>query len=373
MAQFDTTGYDRHYAGEVKQFDPTQFMSSKKAKIIGRASQFAIVASQLAVDDANIDFTHLNKSSIGVAIGTTMGEPQIMEKVDSQVFPNNKPLDYDLNSSMTYPAGSIARNVAYHFQINGVNTVYSSACAAGNYSIAYGYDMISQGKMDYMLCGGSDALSRIAYTGFGRLFAMAPEKCQPFDKNRKGMMIGEGAGVVFLETLESAQKRGAHIYAEVLGYGMSCDAHHMTNPSAVGVAKGIKKVLAKTNSKVEDIDYICAHGTGTKENDRAESAAIHELFYKAGNKVPVSSIKSMLGHTMGAASALESVACCLMLEHQCIPPTINFTEKDEECNVDCVPNKSRNQKIKIVLNNSQAFGGNNACIILNRLNRSRKS
>ena len=193
---------------------------------------------------------------------------------------------------------------------------------------------------------------------------MAPEKCQPFDKNRKGMMVGEGAGMFVIESLQRAQARNAPIYAEILGYGLSCDAKHMTLPSVEGLGSVMKKAVQETGIKQEDIDYISAHGTGTKTNDSTEAQAINRVFPKEKKKIPTSSIKSMLGHTMGAASAIEAITCVLAIQNSIIPPTINFEEPDEECDIDCVPNKARQQKVKIALNNSFAFGGNNACLVL---------
>ncbi len=217
-----------------------------------------------------------------------------------------------------------------------------------------------------MLVGGTDALSRIAFTGFGRLFAMSPDQCKPFDINRKGMLLGEGSAMLLLESEEHAIKRKANIYAQVLGYGLSCDAHHMTQPSSVGISKAIENAVLFSQIKKEKVGYISAHGTGTTENDKAETSAIYKAFGELAKQIPISSIKSILGHTMGAASAFEAIACSLAIKDEEIPPTINFEEKDPECDIDCVPNFSRKKKLDIVLNNSSAFGGNNACLVLGK-------
>jgi len=242
-----------------------------------------------------------------------------------------------------------------------------TACAAGNYAIGYGFDQLQLGRADVMIVGGADAMSRIAFTGFNRLFAMAPDKCQPFDKNRKGMMVGEGAGMLILEALESALKRKAPIYAEILGYGMSCDAHHMTIPEVRGVARVMKSALGSTGVKPEEVDYLNAHGTGTVPNDKTESAAIWQVFGDYTPSLAVSSIKSMTAHTMGAASALEAIATVLAVKNDLIPPTINFETKDPECDIDCVPNTARKKKVHIALSNSFAFGGNNSTLILKKI------
>ncbi len=221
-------------------------------------------------------------------------------------------------------------------------------------------------RADIILAGGSDPFSRISFTGFNQFSAVAPERCQPFDKNRKGMMVAEGAGVLVLETLESALKRNAPIYAEILGYGLSCDAQHMTQPSIEGISQCIIKAMNEAGINKDDVDYISAHGTGTLANDRAECAAIKKIFGQLYKRIPVSSIKSMLGHTMGAASALEAITCALVVKNNIIPPTINVETPDPECDIDCVPNEARNHKVNIALNNSYAFGGNNASLVLKK-------
>jgi 3-oxoacyl-[acyl-carrier-protein] synthase II len=217
-----------------------------------------------------------------------------------------------------------------------------------------------------MIAGGADPLTRYAFAGFGRLFAMAPEKCQPFDKNRKGMMLGEGSAILVLETLDSAIKRNGHIYAEILGYGLSCDANHMTVPKVDGIVKVIEKAIKNSGIKKEDVDYISAHGTGTLANDKTECEAVKRVFGGIIEKISMSSIKSMLGHTMGAASAIEALTCCLAIKNQIMPPTVNYEMPDLECDIDCIPNKAKKKNINVALNNSFAFGGNNACLVLRK-------
>jgi 3-oxoacyl-[acyl-carrier-protein] synthase II len=244
--------------------------------------------------------------------------------------------------------------------------MFSTACAAGNYAIGYGFDLIKQGRADIVLAGGSEPLSKVAFTGFNQFSAVAPERCQPFDKNRKGMIVAEGAGILVVESLERALNRNAPIYAEILGYGLSCDAYHMTKASVEGLAACMKKAIREAGISHKEVDYISAHGTGTVANDRNECAAIREVFGSDYQKIPVSSIKSMLGHTMGAASALEALACSLVVKYDMIPPTINFETPDPECDIDCVPNTARKHTVSIALNNSYAFGGNNASLVLKK-------
>jgi 3-oxoacyl-[acyl-carrier-protein] synthase II len=268
-----------------------------------------------------------------------------------------------------YPCNVVPSHIAVEFDLRGPCLMIPTACAAGNYAIGYGFDMIRTGRTDLMLAGGADPFSRITYMGFARLGAIAPERCQPFDKNRKGMVPGEGAAVLVLEPLEDAQARGATIYAEVLGYGVSCDSHHMTaaHPQGDGAIRAMAMALKESGRSTADVDYISAHGTGTPTNDRVEAIAVRTLFGERAPCVPMSSIKSMIGHTMGAASAIEAVACSLAIHTGVIPPTMNFGEPDEGSELDYVPNQARRTDPRIVLNNAYAFGGNNASLCLARL------
>jgi len=360
---FDTKEHFHHYGGQMKNFQAEEFLTKNKIKLMGKASHLAIAAAKLALKDAGLKNSDLENSA--VLMGTTVGEGQKMEEIDAVWLKKGKDA-VDIWSILQYPVNNISSNLALELKARGINRMFTTACAAGNYAIGYGFDLLQLGKADIVIAGGSDAFSYVAFTGFSQVRAMAVKICQPFDKNRKGMLVGEGAGVLTLETLESALERGALIYAEILGYGLSCDAAHMTNPSPDGVAMCMQDALAKTNLKPEEIDYVCAHGTGTIHNDQAESIAINRVFNN--RKVPVSSIKSMLGHTMGAASALETIACCLAVKNDILPPTINFATPDPECDIDCVPNKARKQKNNIVINNGFAFGGNNACLVIKKFN-----
>jgi len=360
---FDTSDYSIHKGGEVKNFHPEHFIDKRKIKHLGRASQMAIAATRFALEDAGLKECDIGKA--GVLLGTTMGETQILEELDRiWVESGQSGLVEDL--IVWYTSNNLSVNVATHFSCDGFNAVMPTACSSANYATGYGFDLIRQGEGEVFFCGGVDAFSRVAFTGFSRLLAMAPEKCQPFDKNRKGMMLGEGAGVLLLESLEHAQKRGAKIYAEILGYGLSCDAHHMTQPLEEGIVCCMEKALKNAGVSKEQIDYISAHGTGTPQNDKVECAALKNVFGERSKAIPCSSIKSMLGHTMGAASAIESVACCLTIRDRVLPPTINFETPDKECNIDCIPNFAKERVTTFILNNSYAFGGNNAAMVLKK-------
>ncbi len=361
ISSFDTSGYPTHFGAEIKNFQPEKFIKKIKSEKLGRASQLAVGAADLAIEDARIDLAKLDKESIGVCLGTTMGEAQIYQQLNEAWV--RRGIDaMDVSLIPFSPPNVLAVNLAIEFGLEGPNYLIPTACAAGNYCIGYACDLIKKGSASVMLAGGADAFSRLAFTGFNRLLAVAPQKCQPFDKNRKGMLVGEGAGLLVLESMEDAQKRNAHIYAEILGYGLSCDANHMTAPHADGISQALAKALKESGLKPEDVDYINAHGTGTPANDKEECLAIKKVFSGSYKKIPVSSIKSMLGHTMGAASAIESVACCLCVQDDIIPPTINFETPDPECDIDCVPNVARQARVEIALNSASAFGGNNACV-----------
>ncbi|MDP2156255.1 MAG: beta-ketoacyl-[acyl-carrier-protein] synthase family protein [Nitrospirota bacterium] len=360
---FDATQHFSHNGGEVRNFDPDKYNFRDRQGSMSRATQMAVAAAELAVTDAGLHRDAISERNVSVCIGTTTGSIHIIEMINNYII-RGEAFPPELASQL--PTHSTAAEVAGEFGISGNAWMFSTACAAGNYAIGYGYDLIRLGRADMVLVGGSDAFSRISFTGFNQFRAVAPGFCQPFDKNRKGMIPAEGAGVLVLESEESARLRNARVYAEVLGYGLSCDASHMTSPSVDGIVKCMIKAMKQAEIGPGDVDYISAHGTGTLNNDRAECAAIKEVFGERYSAVPVSSIKSMLGHTMGAASALEAIACSLAVAYDMIPPTINYETPDTECDIDCVPNTARRHTVNVALNNSYAFGGNNACVVLNK-------
>ncbi len=367
VSAFDTAAYPTHLGGQAKTFDPGAFIGEERSRTMNRATQMALAAAKLALDDSALTTDDLTHYAVGVSHGTTLGAAQAIEDVDTALIAGGK-ISANLIRQMftNAPPALIARE----FNLTGPNLMFSTACAAGNYAIAYGYDLIKLQRADIVIAGASDPFSRIEYTGFNQFGAVAPEKCQPFDKNRKGMMLAEGAAILVLESLENAMRRNAPVYAEILGYGLSCDAFHMTTASVQGIAECMRKAMREAGVSPGDVDYISAHGTGTHANDRTECAAIKQVFGHRYKEIPVSSIKSMLGHTMGAASALEAIACCLAIKNDMIPPTINFETPDPECDIDCVPNQARRHTVNIALNNSYAFGGNNASLVLKKFDPS---
>jgi len=368
VSSFDTTGYRTHRGAEVKDFDPTRYMKNPDKR--GRATQFILAAFSMALEDASLDLKAIPKDEVSVISGTTMAEAQVIEDIDktwvSEGYDKIKPAKVIMGS-----AHNITNSVCFEHGLMGMSMMLPTACSAGNYAIGFGYDILKNKRAKVVFACTSDSFSRIGFAGFNRLLSMAPNTCRPFDKNRKGMIIGEGAAVLVLEREEDARKRGAYIYSEVLGYGVSCDAYSMTAPSSDGIKRVMRAAFQNAGIQKEDVDYISAHGTGTYSNDRIESQAIKEIYGDLSSKVPVSSIKSMIGHTMGSASSMEAISCCLALRDSIIPPTMNYQDPDPECDLDCVPNKARECSLNIVINNSYAFGGNNCCVVFKRYNGNR--
>lgn len=365
ISYVDTADYPTQYGGEVHDFDPLQFMLAEVAKRLGRGSQMAVAATKLAVEDARWAPDDLSRLRTGACLGTTMADIQALESVNSAWVEQGE--DHIRRAWIRqYPSCSMSAHVASQFGFTGPNLMIPNACAAGNYAVGYAYDLLQLGKADVMVAGGAEPFSRTVFEGFNRIFAVAPEKCQPFDKNRQGILSGEGSGVLVLERLENALVRQAPIYAEILGYGMSCDATHMTIPHVEGVQQVMLTALKDARLQPSDVDYINAHGTGTPANDKTECAAIRAVFKSHTDQMPVSSVKSMLGHTMGAASALEAIACCLTVKFGYLAPTINFETSDPECDIDCVPNTARKATVQVALKNAFAFGGNNASLVVGK-------
>ncbi|MCM8797513.1 MAG: beta-ketoacyl-[acyl-carrier-protein] synthase family protein [Candidatus Omnitrophica bacterium] len=361
---FDTSIFRCHKGGEVKNFNPEDFIPKRKVKFLGRASQMAVAASILALSDANLSLKNTSKSKIGVFVGTTNGERPLEELI--QIWAKGGLKDVDRQRILQSSVNNISANIGLYFKAKGQNCLFPTACAAANYAIGYGFDLIKNGELNYAIAGGVDVFSYLAFTGFQRIYAMSADKCQPFDKNRKGMMLSEGAGILFLEDLDLAIKRGANIYAEILGYGLSCDATHPTAPDPDGIARAMEKALNEAGITYKDVDYINAHGTGTTLNDKVECLAIKKVFKERYKEVMVSALKSMLGHAMGAASGIEAAATCMAVKEGIIPPTINFETPDPECDIDCVPNIARKKEINIALKNGFAFGGNNAILVIKK-------
>jgi 3-oxoacyl-[acyl-carrier-protein] synthase II len=367
-----------HVGAEVRGFHAEDHLRRLDPATLGRASQLAAAAARMAWADAGLDPGGLDPGAdggggldpkrAGVAMGTTSGEPREVERLDDRLIAG-EPERVGPEFLSRYPCHNITEHVACELGLLGPSIMIPTACAAGNYAIAHAFDSLRLGRVELMLAGGADCFSRITYTGFARLGAIAPERCQPFDRDRKGMIPGEGAGVLVLEPLERARARGARIYAEVAGCGLSCDAHHMTaaHPEGDGAVRAMRQALADSGMEPGRVSYVSAHGTGTATNDRLETLAAKRIFGAAAQRIPMSSIKSMIGHTMGAASAIEAAVCALAISHDRIPPTMNLEQPDPECDLDYVPNTCREHRVDVAMSNAYAFGGNNASLMLKKV------
>lgn len=353
---FDTSKFSSRCGGEVFDFDPQQFLRRLKPDEVARTTQFAIAVSRMACEDAS--FAVQAGSRVGICFGTTMGNQSVIENANDDWLAGRQK---SCRSIMSYPHAVIASQIAIELQTGGPALVLPTACAAGNYAIGWGLDLIRSNRADVVIAGGADALSRGCYAVFNRLGAMAKDVCRPFDKNRSGMMVSEGAAALLLESGEHMARRRARPYAELLGYGLSCDAHHPTapHPEGLGAIASLRMAVRNAGIGLERVSYINAHGTGTRANDVAESKAVRAVLADRADQVPVSSIKSMIGHTMGAASAIEAVASVLALYHRMLPPTANFVEPDPECLSNVVPNRAQKaDQLSCVLSNAFGFGGN---------------
>lgn len=369
IKSIDVLAYKTKTGGEVLDFKPEEYIAPEKIPLLGRSSQFATAAAKMALKDAGMDLTRENMFRVGVSVGTTMGEPQILDQGINLKYKNGgKASAIGRDLPRQYPCGVIPANIAREFNVKGPVTMIPTACAAGNYAIGYAFDLIRLGRIDVAFTGGCDPFSSIAFTGFNRLLATTHDMVRPFDLNRSGMAVSEGAGMLLVESLEHAQKRNAPIYAEVLGYGLACDAFKMTipDPEGSGGILALKRALDNSGVTPAEVDYICAHGTGTGENDKGETLIAKRVFGDRAYAIPMTSLKSMLGHTMGAASAIEAVASVLMMKHDTILPTINYQTPDPECDLDYVPNTPRKAQLNTVVSNAYAFAGNTSAIVLRK-------
>lgn len=365
---FDTSDLDRDVAGEVKGFVPRDFLTAAEARRMGRCSAFAVSAARMAVEDAGMKPGDIAGERTSVIMGTTMGEADVMAELED-AWIRRGPGAVDVSKLPRYGTTLLPIHLARAFGARGMVQTLPAACAAGNYSVAHASDLIRSGRADVVITGASELLQRIQFAGFVRLGAVAPDRCQPFDKNRKGLIVGEGAGVLVLESEAHAVRRGASPLAEVGGYGLACDAHHITRPHPDGDGSylAMQEAIRRSGLTATDVDFVNAHGTGTHHNDRVESQVMRKVF--GDRSIPISSMKSMLGHCMGAASALEAVACVMTVQTGVYPPTVSYETPDPECDVNLVANRASAGSADVVLNNSLAFGGYDAVVAFSRPGR----
>lgn len=374
LTAFDVSRFNTRIAAEVKDFNPARYMPEVTASRVDRFVHFGLSSARLAIEDSRLQLDNVDRERAGVIIGSGLGgilfhEKQIvasMEKGAHRANPQGVP---------RVTPNAVAAHIAIQYGLLGPNMVISTACASGNHAIGDALDKIQDGKANVILAGGAEApITPYTFGAFYSLRVLSRtsrppgEASRPFDNERDGFVIGEGSAVLVMEELEHALRRGAHIYSEIIGYGMTSGAYHMVMPKTDGedAARTMKLALQNAGIGVEEVSYINAHGTSTKANDIAETKAIKGVFGKQAYRIPVSSTKSMIGHTIGAAGAIEAVASCLAIEHQILPPTINYEHSDPECDLDYVPNKPRAAEVDVVLSNSFGFGSVNASIVLRR-------
>ena len=376
IENFDASDFPSQIGAELKDFDPGEYIARKEAKRLALYSQYAIVSAMKALDNAALEITDDIADRTGVIVGSGIGGIEVfeeqVERLNSRGPRRVSPFFIPMMIS-----NMAAGNVAIYSGAKGPNMNTVTACASATTAIGEAFETIKRGAADIMIAGGTEAsITPSAVAGFGNMKALStrndePKKAsRPFDKDRDGFVIGEGAGIVILETLESAKKRGANIIAEVVGYGASGDAYHITSPApeGEGAVRAMKAAVERAGMKPEDIDYINAHGTSTPLNDQYESTAIKSLFGDHAYKLKVSSSKSMTGHLLGAAGGVEAIISAMAVKENVVPPTINFEEGGEGCDLDYQPNKAGEKEINSVLSNSFGFGGQNACIVLKKYN-----
>ncbi len=372
---FDAARHACRFAAEVKGFDPRGFIEPKEAKRWDRFCQFGVVAAKQAVAHAGLTIDASNANRVGTAIGSGVGGLLMME-TQAHVLAERGP---DRVSPFCVPMmiPNMATGLAaIALGAKGPSSAVATACAAGSNAIGDAFRLIQMGLADAMVCGGAEsAITPLGVAGFASAKALSfrnddpATASRPFDAERNGFVIGEGAGVIVLESLEHARARGAEILAEVVGYGMTCDAHHITSPTpgGLGGAEAMRLALADARIEAADVDYVNAHGTSTQANDSNETAAIKSALGERAYQIPVSSTKSMTGHLLGGSGGIEAVAAVLAIGHNLVPPTINYQNPDPACDLDVVPNQAREQTLNVVLSNSFGFGGHNVCLAFRRI------
>ncbi|MBE9170057.1 beta-ketoacyl-ACP synthase II [Pleurocapsales cyanobacterium LEGE 06147] len=367
---FDASQHPCRIAGEVKEFDPCEYMERKEAKRMDRFAQFALAASKQTIADAQFVIDDLNADSVGVLIGTGIGGLKVLED-QQEVYLTKGPKKCSPFMIPTMIANMAAGLTAIHLGAKGPNCCTVTACAAGSNAIGDAFRLIQRGYAEAMICGGTEAaVTPLSLAGFGSMKALSirnddPARAsRPFDRDRDGFVMGEGAGILLLEELESALARGAKIYGEIIGYGMTCDAYHMTSPlpEGQGATRAMELALKDAGLTPEAVNYINAHGTSTSANDVTETRAIKKALGKHAYKVAISSTKSMTGHLLGGSGGIEAVATVMAIANNRIPPTINLDNPDSECDLDYVPHQNRAQRVDVALSNSFGFGGHNVTL-----------
>lgn len=374
ITAFDASNFATKFCANVKNFVPENFIDKKKARRMARFTQMGFIAAKMAIEDSKLDLSKEDLSRIGVITGTGMGGLEITEEEHSVVVEKGPRRVSPFLIPMII-TNMLPGEIAIEYGFTGPNYAVSSACASANHAIGNALRLLRYGDADIIVTGGAEAtITDLAVAGFNNIKALSTRNddiakaSRPFDLNRDGFIIGEGAGIVVLETLDHALARGAKIYAELAGYGASDDAYHMTapDPEAKSVIKALELAIKDAGISKDEVDYINAHGTSTELNDKTETLAIKTVFGERAYKIPVSSTKSMTGHLLGAAAGVEAIATILCMENGFIHPTINYETQDPNCDLDYVPNAARNQQINCAMSNSLGFGGHNATIVIKK-------
>jgi 3-oxoacyl-[acyl-carrier-protein] synthase II len=374
ITRFDASSFQTQIAGEVDSFNPEEYIELKEIKKMDRFIHFALAASSMAVEDSHLQITERIADRVGVYVGAGMGGLPEIERFHSVVVERGPKRITPFFIPMTI-INLAAGHISIKFKARGPNVSHATACATGSHSIGDAFRSIQRGDADVMITGGTESvITPLGIGGFNAMKALStrndePEKAsRPFDRDRDGFVMGEGAGILILEDLEFAIKRNAEIYAEIVGYGLSADAYHITSPSpgGEGAARCMRMALNDAGVDPFSVDYINAHGTSTKHGDELETAAIKTVFKEHALEIAVSSTKSMIGHSLGAAGGVEAVICILSITNNIIPPTINLDSPDPECDLDYVPHSARQADVNYALSNSFGFGGTNACLLFKR-------
>ncbi len=367
ITSVDTSNVRFQNGAEVRDYDPAQHFESAQTDLLDRFAQFALIAARQAVRDSGIVFTPELRPRTAIVTGSSVGGQSTQDAQFLAVYRNNSPRVHPLTIPRIMPNAG-ASHISMEFGISGPAYTVSTACASSNHAIGQAFWMVRNGAAEMAIAGGSETPFSFGFLkAWEAMRVVAPDTCRPFSRDRRGLILGEGGAMLVLEPLERAQARGATVYAEIAGFGMSSDAGHITTPSTDGPSRAMTAALEDAQISAEAVGYISAHGTGTPSNDPTETRAIRQVFGAHAGKLAVSSTKSMHGHALGAASALEAVATVLALRHAILPPTANFTTPDPECDLDVVPNQSRPAEVEYALSNAFAFGGLNAVLAFRRV------
>jgi 3-oxoacyl-[acyl-carrier-protein] synthase II len=367
ISLFDTSTLRTHNGGEVINLPLDDHFSSKEKRRLSRCDQFGLIAAEEAMGHSGLNSREVDRERFGVILGAGSGGILSVERYFKALYGGGESRPSPL-LLVSFSLATTTDYIAERFDLHGPRTTAATVCSSSSAAIAFAYESILAGWADVMFSGGSDSLCEVSYTGFNSLRLVDPESCKPFDKRRQGLSLGEGAGILILEEMNHAKSRGANILGEILGYGICADAYHLTapEPHGEGIARAIAMALRTAGVNPSDVDYINAHGTGTIYNDVAETRGIKRVFARKAKSLPISSIKSMVGHCLGSAGAIEAVSTLVTIREGIIPPTIHYRVPDPSCDLNYTPNEAIQRKVDIAISNSFAFGGNNVCLVFGK-------